>query len=145
MAARKTAKTPDPKYPLLTPNKRPAALGNPNAKVFTKFDTFPRDRKGVRGPARVRLVCTEFTCRCPITGQPDYATLTIDYCPRALCLETKSLKLYLETFRERGIFHEHVAAVIRRDIQKVLGAATMTVTAKFNTRGGIAVEAAVVG
>jgi 7-cyano-7-deazaguanine reductase len=90
---------------------------------------------------RITLDCTEFTCRCPTTGQPDWATIRIDYQPGAVAVETKSLKLYLETFREEGIFHEHLATLICGDITKALDPVSVTVTVVFHARGGIAVTA----
>jgi 7-cyano-7-deazaguanine reductase len=66
------------------------------------------------------LHCREFTCRCPITGQPDWAEITISYRPNARIVESKSVKLYLETFREEGIFHEHLATTIRDDFVAAL-------------------------
>jgi 7-cyano-7-deazaguanine reductase len=89
----------------------------------------------------ITLDCAEFTCRCPITGQPDWATISIEYRPGKLAVETKSLKLYLETFREEGIFHEHLATVMRDDLVAALDPVALTVTVRFNSRGGIAVTA----
>jgi 7-cyano-7-deazaguanine reductase len=112
-------------------------LGNPDAKPDRAIEAFPiADRSQV-----ITLDCGEFTCRCPITGQPDWATITIEYRPNELAVETKSLKLYLETFREEGIFHEHLATLMRDDLVAALDPVAMTVTVKFNARGGIAVTA----
>jgi 7-cyano-7-deazaguanine reductase len=112
-------------------------LGNPDAKPDRAIEAFPiADRSQV-----ITLDCGEFTCRCPITGQPDWATITIEYRPNELAVETKSLKLYLETFREEGIFHEHLATLMRDDLVAALDPVAMTVTVKFNSRGGIAVTA----
>jgi 7-cyano-7-deazaguanine reductase len=112
-------------------------LGNPNAKSDRAIEAFPiADTTQV-----ITLHCAEFTCRCPITGQPDWATISIEYRPGKLAVETKSLKLYLETFREEGIFHEHLATVIRDDLVAALDPAALTVTVRFNSRGGIAVTA----
>lgn len=116
-------------------------LGKSGA-VFEKLETFPAGRgDGMGAPSSVELRCTEFTCKCPITKQPDYAQILIRYRPRRRCIETKSLKLYLETFRERGIFHEHLAVEIQTALQKVLNPYSIHVWVLFNTRGGIAVEA----
>lgn len=89
----------------------------------------------------VHLHCSEFTCRCPVTGQPDFATLDIFYEPGKKCVETKSLKLYLETFREAKMFHEQVSDQICKYLYAYLQPYRMRVTANFNVRGGIAVQA----
>jgi 7-cyano-7-deazaguanine reductase len=89
----------------------------------------------------ITIDCREFTCRCPITGQPDWATILIEYRPGNRGLETKSLKLYLETFREEGIFHEHLATKIRDDLVEALDPTSLKVTVNFNVRGGIALAA----
>lgn len=112
-------------------------LGNPDAKSDRAIEAFPID-----DPTQViTLDCGEFTCRCPITGQPDWATISVEYRPAALAVETKSLKLYLETFREEGIFHEHLATRMRDDLVAALDPVSLTVTVRFNSRGGIAVTA----
>ena len=112
-------------------------LGNPDAKSDRAIEAFPID-----DPTQmITLDCGEFTCRCPITGQPDWATISISYRPGKLAVETKSLKLYLETFREEGIFHEHLATRMRDDLVAALDPVALTVTVRFNSRGGIAVTA----
>lgn len=112
-------------------------LGNPDARADRQLEVFETGDAGLR----VTLNCAEFTCRCPITGQPDWATISIEYRPGKLAVETKSLKLYLETFREEGIFHEHLATVMRDDLVAALDPVALTVTVRFNSRGGIAVTA----
>jgi 7-cyano-7-deazaguanine reductase len=112
-------------------------LGHPDAKPERAIEAFPIDDTS----QVITLDCGEFTCRCPITGQPDGGTIVIEYRPGRLAVETKSLKLYLETFREEGIFHEHLATVMRDDLVAALDPASLTVTVKFNSRGGIAVTA----
>ena len=112
-------------------------LGNPDAAADRSLECFPIDDPG----QQITLVCSEFTCRCPITGQPDWATITIEYGPHARVVETKSLKLYLETFREVGIFHEHLITLIRDDLVAALEPRSLRVTADFSSRGGIAVRA----
>jgi 7-cyano-7-deazaguanine reductase len=85
----------------------------------------------------IRMRISEFTCLCPRTGQPDFATLLLEYVPDRLCLELKSLKLYIWSFRDRGAFHEAVTSEI---IDHLAGAVTprfMRLTARFNVRGGI--------
>jgi len=79
----------------------------------------------------------EFTCLCPMTGQPDFATLSIQYVPAQLCIELKSLKLYLWSFRDQGAFHEAVTNQILSDIVSVLSPRYIKLTADFNVRGGI--------
>lgn len=91
-------------------------------------------------PARdytIEIVCPEFTSVCPKTGQPDFGTLTFTYCPAAKCVELKSLKLYLQQFRNEGIFYEHVTNRILDDLVAVLGPKWMKLTAAFTPRGGI--------
>ena len=91
-------------------------------------------------PARdftIRIDIPEFTCLCPMTGQPDFATLTLEYVPDALCVELKSLKLYMWTFRERGAFHEAVTNEILDHIVAATAPKFMRLRAEFNVRGGI--------
>ncbi|NOQ14984.1 MAG: NADPH-dependent 7-cyano-7-deazaguanine reductase QueF [Methyloprofundus sp.] len=85
----------------------------------------------------IRIDTPEFTCVCPLTGQPDFAKITIEYVPDKLCVELKALKLYLWTFRERGAFHEAVTNEILNDIVAVTQPNFMRVRADFNVRGGI--------
>ena len=89
----------------------------------------------------VSLHCAEFTCRCPLTGQPDYAEIEINYVPNKYVVESKSLKLYLETFRDQGVFHEHLAVDIGKDFVKYVKPKNVEVTVMFNSRGGIAIDA----
>ncbi len=89
----------------------------------------------------ITLRCTEFTCRCPLTNQPDYATIEIKYVPDKFVVESKSLKLYLETYRDTGVFHEHLAVDIGQDFVKFVQPKNIEVMVKFNTRGGIAIDA----
>ena len=79
----------------------------------------------------------EFTCLCPMTGQPDFATLTLDYIPEARCVELKSLKLYIWSFRNEGCYHEAVTNRILDDLVQALEPRFMRLTAKFFVRGGI--------
>ena len=85
----------------------------------------------------VRFECPEFTCLCPKTGQPDFATIRITYVPGARCVELKSLKLYLWSFRDEGVFHEAVTNRILDDLVAALGPRSMTVKGEFYGRGGI--------
>jgi 7-cyano-7-deazaguanine reductase len=79
----------------------------------------------------------EFTCVCPMTGQPDFATLVLDYVPDKLCLELKSLKLYVWSYRDQGAFHEAVTNRILDDLVGVSAPRLMRLEARFNVRGGI--------
>lgn len=85
----------------------------------------------------VRIECPEFTSVCPRTGQPDFGTLTITYVPAEKCIELKSLKLYLQKFRNEGIFYEHVTNRILDDLAAVLAPRRITLQAAFTPRGGI--------
>lgn len=86
---------------------------------------------------RIEIVCPEFTSVCPKTGQPDFGTLTITYTPAASCVELKSLKLYLQSYRNEGIFYENVTNVILDDLVAALAPRWMLLEAEFNARGGI--------
>ena len=79
----------------------------------------------------------EFTCLCPMTGQPDFATLVLDYIPDRLCVELKSLKLYVWSYRNEGAFHEAVTNQILDDLANALQPRYMKLEARFNVRGGI--------
>jgi 7-cyano-7-deazaguanine reductase len=85
----------------------------------------------------IRFETPEFTCLCPKTGQPDFATLRIRYTPDRLCVELKSLKLYLWSFRDEGHFHEAVTNRILSDLAALLAPRRMSVTGDFQVRGGI--------
>ncbi|MCY3002722.1 MAG: preQ(1) synthase [Planctomycetota bacterium] len=85
----------------------------------------------------IRFECPEFTCLCPKTGQPDFATIRIRYVPDQLCVELKSLKLYLWSFRNDGAFHEAVTNRILDDLVRATQPRKMTVVGDFYVRGGI--------
>jgi 7-cyano-7-deazaguanine reductase len=85
----------------------------------------------------INIECPEFTCLCPKTGQPDFAEIRINYVPDRLCVELKSLKLYLWSYRNEGAFHEAVTNKILDDIVKAVRPRQMTIEADFNVRGGI--------
>ena len=85
----------------------------------------------------IAMDCPEFTCLCPMTGQPDFATIRIRYAPATRCVELKSLKLYLWSFRDEGAFHEAVTNRILADLVGLLDPRWMEVTADFAVRGGI--------
>ena len=87
----------------------------------------------------VTFDCPEFTALCPVTSQPDFGRISIKYIPDKLCLESKSLKLYLFAFRNHGTFHEEAVNRILDDIQRAVKPRRITVTGIFNTRGGISI------
>ena len=86
---------------------------------------------------RIHMEIPEFTCLCPMTGQPDFATLVLDYVPDRLCVELKSLKLYIWSFRDEGHFHEDVTNRILDDLVKATKPRFMRLSAEFGVRGGI--------
>jgi 7-cyano-7-deazaguanine reductase len=86
---------------------------------------------------RIEIVAPEFTSVCPKTGQPDFGTLTVTYIPDKLCVELKSFKLYLQKFRNEGIFYEHVTNTILDDLAAVSKPRYMKLVASFTARGGI--------
>ena len=85
----------------------------------------------------IRMTIPEFSCLCPKTGQPDFATLKLEYVPDQRCVELKSLKLYIWSFRSRGAFHEAVTNEILQDLVAATSPRFMRILAKFNVRGGI--------
>jgi 7-cyano-7-deazaguanine reductase len=108
-----------------------------DAKPSKKLETFPN-----RHPGRayvVRLETDEFTCVCPATGQPDFATITVEYIPGEKILESKSFKLYLWSYRNEGVFHEHVTNRILEDLVAALSPRWCRVRGAFKVRGGIAI------
>lgn len=112
-------------------------LGRP-AKPSKKLEAFPN-----RTPERyyrITLETDEFTCLCPMTGQPDFAHLIIQYVPDQKIVESKSLKLYLWSYRDEGAFHEHVVNQICDDLVKALDPHWIRVTGVFNVRGGIGIR-----
>ena len=99
------------------------------------LETFPNPQ-----PDRdytIRMTIPEFTCLCPKTGQPDFATLELEYVPDKLCVELKSLKLYIWSFRDRGAFHEAVTNEILAALAGATAPRFMRLAARFNVRGGI--------
>ena len=97
------------------------------------LETFPNPQPG----RDYHIQIPEFTCLCPKTGQPDFATLILDYIPDELCVELKSLKLYIWSFRNEGHFHEDVTNRILDDLAAATSPRFMRLTAKFYVRGGI--------
>jgi 7-cyano-7-deazaguanine reductase len=100
-----------------------------------KLETFENRYPG--RDYKIEIVAPEFTSVCPKTGQPDFGTITITYTPRAKCIELKSLKLYLQSFRNEGIFYENVTNAILDDLAAVLSPQWMKIEAAFSPRGGI--------
>ena len=101
-----------------------------------RLQTFPNPSPG--RDYRIHMTLPEFTCLCPLTGQPDFAVLELEYVPDRLCLELKSLKLYIWSFRDEGAFHEAVTNRILDDLVRAARPRHMQLTARFNMRGGIA-------
>lgn len=112
-------------------------LGRDVKEPVRKLETFPNLHPGRE--YWVTLKTDEFTCVCPMTGQPDFATITIRYVPDKRILESKSLKLYLWSFRNEGVFHEHVINTILDDLVEVLDPIRCEIIGEFNVRGGIAI------
>src|SRR5258705_11310602 len=108
---------------------------NRMAKPRKALETFPNPAPG--RDYGIHMQIPQFTCLCPKTGQPDFATLLLDYVPDALCVELKSLKLYIWSFRNEGAFHEAVTNEILDDLVKATAPRFMRLTAKFFVRGGI--------
>lgn len=115
------------------PKREPlgAKLNRPSAEL----ETFPNPQPG--RDYTIRMEMPEFTCLCPKTGQPDFATLLLEYVPDERCVELKSLKLYLWSFRDVGAFHEAVTNQILGHLVDALDPRFMRLTARFNVRGGI--------
>ena len=103
-----------------TPTARLETFANPSARDYT-----------------IRMQIPEFTCLCPRTGQPDFATLDLEYVPARLCVELKSLKLYIWSFRDRGAYHEAVTNEIADQLAATLEPRFLRLSARFNVRGGI--------
>jgi len=106
-----------------------------STRPSTILEVFPNPK-----PSRdytIRIESPEFTCLCPKTGQPDFATLELEYIPHERCVELKSWKLYLWSYRDQGGFHEDLTNRILDDLVAALEPRFMRLTAKFNVRGGI--------
>jgi 7-cyano-7-deazaguanine reductase len=99
------------------------------------LETFPNPHPGRDYTVRIRI--PEFTCLCPKTGQPDFATLYLEYVPDIQCVELKSLKLYIWSYREEGAFHEDVTNRILNDLVEACEPRFMRLRAEFNVRGGV--------
>ncbi len=107
------------------------------AKPSKQLEVFPNKTDNAY---LVELYTDEFTCLCPVTGQPDFARIKISYVPDKKIVESKSLKLYLWSFRNQGCFHEHVTNVILDDLVKALDPVWCKVEGDFNVRGGIGIK-----
>ncbi|OGA18047.1 MAG: NADPH-dependent 7-cyano-7-deazaguanine reductase QueF [Betaproteobacteria bacterium RIFCSPLOWO2_02_FULL_63_19] len=105
------------------------------SKPKTNLDTFPNPNPG--RDYLIHMQIPEFTCLCPITGQPDFATITLDYVADRRCVELKSLKLYIWSYRNRGAFHEAVTNKVLDDLVRAIAPRFMRVKARFFVRGGI--------
>jgi 7-cyano-7-deazaguanine reductase len=114
------------------------ALGHTGSDAYAGLESFPNP-----GVARVEMTSDELTATCPITAQPDFYVATIDYEPQALCLESKSLKIYLSRFRGEGAFCEALAVQIRDDVADALELPPdkVHVTLRQKARGGITITA----
>ncbi len=114
------------------------ALGHAGSEHYAGLESFPNP-----GVAEVEMTSDELTAVCPITGQPDFYVARIAYRPNELCLESKSLKLYLARFRNDGVFAEALAVRIKNDVAETLGldAPAVTVTLTQKARGGITITA----
>ena len=140
--------TPPLPMPSRYPARRPKAASNrsetaglaslgsgPRAGPSRSLEAFPNPNPG--RDYVIRMEMPEFTCLCPKTGQPDFATLHLAYIPDRLCVELKSLKLYIWSFRNEGHFHEAVTNAIADDLVRALKPRFLRLTADFYVRGGI--------
>ena len=110
-------------------------LGKPSNRPIDRVDLIP----WAGDPIAVRLECADVTSLCPVTGQPDFATLEIDYAPDRHLVETKSLKLYLWRYREERTFNEHLVDAVAGDLYRQIRPRWLRVAGRFRPRGGIAV------
>lgn len=121
-------------------NKTVYTYDKPTPALLESFDN-PHDGRPVFGGSTsslsVHIEAPEFTSLCPLTGQPDFATIVIDYTPDKRCVESKSLKLYLMSFRNHGEFHESCVSAIGHDLVRLLDPVTLKVEGRFTPRGGI--------
>jgi len=106
------------------------------ARPKSILDSFPNPRP--KRDYEVKFVFPEFTSICPVTGQPDFATITVSYVPDRKCVEMKSLKLYFSAYRNKGVFYEDAVNAILDDLVDLLRPRRMTVIGEFNVRGGTA-------
>lgn len=121
----------------MTEHNEFSVLGKDVRNPLRKLDTFPKPD----GVDRVVLESDEVTSLCPVTGQPDWETVTIEFAPDKYCIESKSLKLYFWSFREEGAFCEALAAQVARDVYEAIRPHWCTVTVRQKPRGGITITA----
>ena len=110
-------------------------MKNIKNQEIVEIETFPNPFPG--RDYNIDMECPEFTCLCPKTGQPDFGILDISYIPDKLCIELKSLKIYLISYRNEGGFHEKVVNIILDDLVSVCKPKKMKIVGEFNVRGGI--------
>ena len=115
--------------------RKVAVPANPS---LARLETFPNPKLG--RPYEITFSTSEFTSLCPVTGQPDFATITIRYTPKTKCVESKSLKLYLHSFRNTGSFAEAVTNRILDDLVRAISPAHAVVIGEFAARGGVALK-----
>jgi 7-cyano-7-deazaguanine reductase len=106
-------------------------MNTKSSRILQSFDNPKTERDYL-----ISIELPEFTCLCPVTGQPDFATMTLTYIPDRECIELKSLKLYIWSFREQGCYHEEVTNNILDDLVSVVAPRFVRLTAEFNVRGG---------
>lgn len=126
-------------------NRENEGLKNLGKKTNYEFDYNPNvlekfENKHQENDYFIKFNCPEFTSLCPITGQPDFATIYISYIPDKYCVESKSLKLYLFSFRNHGDFHEDCVNIIMKDLIKLLDPRYIEVWGKFLPRGGLSID-----
>tara|TARA_Y100000590_G_scaffold169037_1_gene193551 strand:- start:234082 stop:234465 length:384 start_codon:yes stop_codon:yes gene_type:complete len=107
-------------------------LNNPRKQILDTFDN-PQSKDDYLISMRIH----EFTCLCPLTGQPDFAEFSINYVPDKMCVELKSLKLYMASYRDEGAFHEDITNKILKDISSLIKPRCMILTGYWKIRGGI--------
>ena len=120
---------------LKTLGKKTATPDNPEKTILDKVEN---PKKGVT--YSIRFECPEFTSLCPVTGQPDFGYLLIDYVPKNYLVESKSLKLYLQSYRNHGAFHEDCSISIAQDLVDVLKPVWLRIGAYWYPRGGIPID-----
>ena len=126
----------DTKDKSLTQLGAPTAI--PESPEDAVLETFPNPNAGT--DYLVRLTCPEFTCLCPITGQPDFAHFVIDYVPDQACIESKSLKLFLASWRNTGAFHEATTMTIATRLTDAMAPRWLRISGFWNPRGGIPID-----
>jgi 7-cyano-7-deazaguanine reductase len=115
-----------------------AAVDYPNAPSAKTLETFRNEYSSRR--YLIRFECPEFTCVCPVTGQPDFARITIEYVPDTICIESKSLKFYLASYRNTRSFNEEIVNRILEDLLSACRPRQAIVRGEFATRGGISIS-----